>query len=827
MVWAAARRMACLLGAAAVLSALLLLVCLSSCRDRDTVWPAPSPTQFFSKSSLVVDFFLGQLQEAEARLENADLTMFVFYAPWCSRSVEARPQIELVARALTGQVQVIAINCWWIRGHCRQRMSFPFFPAVQVHHRVFGPIEYRGALVASYLQQFLERMLSPLTYLPNQGEILDFLATTEHGVLGFFDFQGTPQPAGFWPFYQAALLALRKNILESTRFGIVTARSVAAEVNLTKPGSLLIPRHGQASLLYPGDAVNMTAATVVQWMMTVHEETLMWLQPSGRKSLLLNSELGRGPALLVFLPKVPRKPKSVLQLALEEIVLTYNDCSESLKISRLTDRLLQMQQEKQQTFHRQSTPSPWKQEACCFSLAGARTKVLGPVGQSSPRTTCELCVSAGHGSPRCTLSRVPVEFLSSLMSESTSCSSAVVDVYSSRFASLYAACCERLSANDQEMGNQTSRTISGFLWNSWKAGSHRGGRKVDEIAAVKGLRCRTNRTLAFFAMDSGLHWDFAKRLGAPPDPRLKIFAAIITLHEELHHILEDVRRDTLIKFVVNYSWPHSTLRRHRRSVTPPQHASSVLELTADTFSAVVLDPDKDVLLLHYADWCGFCAILTHLFIQLATQLAASNAGIVVARINSDINDLPWEFVVDYYPTLFLFPARRKHHSVRYPADLPFSLPDLIAFILEHCSESTRQLLIGHNCSPRCLEQGWNWANMQIKLQQLQRETEALQETNLLLRRSKAILHGHLSTLSFIRQSLARKSRWLVEANAGLRLHRAQIETIIEQKHDQTKAAEQRVEALHLAAGALSVENSKLRANVRRLRHRLRAGTSRG
>uniref|UniRef100_A0A8C4QDZ5 Thioredoxin domain containing 11 n=1 Tax=Eptatretus burgeri TaxID=7764 RepID=A0A8C4QDZ5_EPTBU len=591
-----------------------LLYCGGGCneqqdlRDRDTVWPAPSPTQFFSKSSLVVDFFLGQLQEAEARLENADLTMFVFYAPWCSRSVEARPQIELVARALTGQVQVIAINCWWIRGHCRQRMSFSFFPAIQTHHRAFGPIEYRGALVASYLQQFLERMLNPLTYLPNQGALLDFLATTEHGVLGFFDFQGTPQPAGFWPFYQAALLALRKSNVQLFSF---------------------------SDQIYPGDAVNMTAADIVQWMMRAHQETLMWLQPSGRKSLLLNSELGRGPALLVFLPKVPRKAISHITLdeityMLEEIVLTYNDCSESLKISRLTDRLLQMQQDKRQTFHTQSTASSWKQEACCFSVAETRTKVLSPVRQSSARTTCELCVMAAHGLPRCVLSRVPVKFLSSLMSETTSCTSAVVDVYSSRFVSLYAACCKRLSANDQQMGTQTSRTISGFLWNSWKAGNRSGGPKVDEIAAVRGLRCRTNRTLAFFAMDSGLHWEFAKQLGARHDARLKIFAAIIILHEELHYVLEDVRRDTLSESLRIF-WPYSTLQRHRRSSTPLQHASPVLELTADTFSAVVLNPDKDVLLLHYAEWCGFCAILTHLFIQLATQLAASNAGIVVAR----------------------------------------------------------------------------------------------------------------------------------------------------------------------------------------------------
>ena len=103
--------------------------------------------------------------------------------------------------------------------------------------------------------------------------------------------------------------------------------------------------------------------------------------------------------------------------------------------------------------------------------------------------------------------------------------------------------------------------------------------------------------------------------------------------------------------------------------------------------------------------------------------------------------------------------------------------------------------------------------MQSKLQQLQRETKALQETNLLLRRSKAFLHSHLSTLSYIRRNLVRKSRWLVAANAGLRLHRAQVQTIIAQNDDQAKAAEQRVEALHLVAGALSVENSILRVYV--------------
>ena len=53
------------------------------------------------------------------------------------------------------------------------------------------------------------------------------------------------------------------------------------------------------------------------------------------------------------------------------------------------------------------------------------------------------------------------------------------------------------------------------------------------------------------------------------------------------------------------------------------------------------------------------------------------------RINGDLNDLPWEFSVPGYPTLLLFPARRKDNSIRYPDNLPYNLPNLLRFVLEN------------------------------------------------------------------------------------------------------------------------------------------------
>ncbi|XP_067442096.1 thioredoxin domain-containing protein 11-like [Thunnus thynnus] len=96
-----------------------------------------------------------------------------------------------------------------------------------------------------------------------------------------------------------------------------------------------------------------------------------------------------------------------------------------------------------------------------------------------------------------------------------------------------------------------------------------------------------------------------------------------------------------------------------------------------------MDIQRDVLLFYYTQWCGFCSVLNHIIIQLA-RLLQGNSTITVARVNVARNDLPWEFMVDHVPTILLFPRYRKHLSVKFPDNLPITLPNLLHFILQHC-----------------------------------------------------------------------------------------------------------------------------------------------
>lgn len=49
----------------------------------------------------------------------------------------------------------------------------------------FGPIEYKGPYVAPYVESFILRVITPLTYLPSRDALKEFLSY--HEVL--FDFR--------------------------------------------------------------------------------------------------------------------------------------------------------------------------------------------------------------------------------------------------------------------------------------------------------------------------------------------------------------------------------------------------------------------------------------------------------------------------------------------------------------------------------------------------------------------------------------------------------------------------------------------------------------
>ncbi|RXM27990.1 Thioredoxin domain-containing protein 11 [Acipenser ruthenus] len=512
-------------------------------------------------------------------------------------------------------VQFVAVNCWWNQGKCRKQNNFYHYPVIYLYHRRFGPIEYNGPITAAYVEKFIRRVITPLQYVPSRAGLQDFLSHYEPGVLGYFEFNASPQPPGYLTFLTSALQALRRAI------------------SLDAPGTVYMHRHFNTSLTFPSHVLNFTSENICRWALEHRERLVRWLRPHGGKSRALEQELRKGAALIIFLPFDPMAPSQPLVEEVAEIAVQYHSCNGSSWPSFMEPEVW-------------GKPGSLSRAPCCNTLA-----VPHWLSVSRTHNVCELCLDQALG-PR------PCPSLDSLylredsftqpLSGKVQCSHVLS---SSCPLDYYTACCWSLSK-----GSSTQQDRHAALPHIEDRGS------ASAHSAVTGLKCRTNKTLNFYLLDSGLHWEFARRLGAPENTSMMGFATVLNLQDEVHHVLnqeQGIVRNTLESFIQNYSTPYSPLQRHLvgEAAREPVGESLITAVTTQTFHKAVMDPEKDVLLFYYTQWCGFCSALNHVIIQLA-RLSLSNPRLAVCR---------------------------KHLSVKYPEDAPITLPNLVRFIQRHSS----------------------------------------------------------------------------------------------------------------------------------------------
>lgn len=771
-----ARRPALLCGALGVGVLLLLAVRFTCSRAKDVVAAARPPVRFFSAEAPVVDLYLGQLDQMERLRSLAEVSLIFFYAPWCAHSMAARQEVQQVARKLAKQVQFLAVNCWWSHGKCRKQNRFYQYPVIHLFYRRFGPIEYKGPLVAPYVESFVLRVITPLTYLPSRASLEEFLSCHEPRVVGFFQFDSSPQPPGYVTYLSSALQALRRDFRGVVRFGVVTNRKVAEAISVREDETVYLYRRFNSSLIFPRREFNFTSDAICSWVFEHRETVLQWLQPPGTKSRLLERELTKGPALLLFLPHNPlgSEPDPVLQ-QVADVAVRYHSCDISSRVKG----------------------------HCCRSL-------LLPESSTS---VCEVCLSvspwsAAGPSARCTFSPAPhlgrccprgPPAASAATSPSAGCSG---------FLSSYgpfgrhSACCRAVApALDGSRPGEEPHSPA--------APSGGGG--------FTGLRCRTNRTLRFYVLDVALNRPLAVRLGAAADrspPLGGPFATIVDLKDEVHYVLRRRPAATLTEsleaFIRNFSAPYSLLQRHLVGEEEDGSAGDgetrrrlLTELTTSSFLPAVMDLQKDVLLFYYTQWCGFCSVLNHVLIQLA-RLLQGNSTITVARVNVARNDLPWEFMVDHVPSILLFPKYRKPESVKFPDDLPITLPNLLHFILQHSGS------VPHAAEPPAGPGAG--AVLRAEFAALRREVQALSHARQRLSRQLAQLWRDNRRLTFDALSLEAQ-------NAELRRERRSLEEQHREKSRQLGEAVGRLQELADTSESLLNENALLRVLLVALKER--------
>ncbi|KAK2192902.1 hypothetical protein NP493_21g11061 [Ridgeia piscesae] len=121
--------------------------------------------------------------------------------------------------------------------------------------------------------------------------------------------------------------------------------------------------------------------------------------------------------------------------------------------------------------------------------------------------------------------------------------------------------------------------------------------------------------------------------------------------------------DTLEKFV--NSLLAGELKPYLKSEPVPEsNDAPVKVVVAETFDEIVNDKTKDVLIEFYAPWCGHCKSLAPKYDELAEKLA-DEKDIVIAKMDATANDVPAQYSVRGFPTLYFAPKNKKDTPVTY------------------------------------------------------------------------------------------------------------------------------------------------------------------
>ncbi|XP_070269071.1 thioredoxin domain-containing protein 11 isoform X2 [Myotis yumanensis] len=675
--------------------------------------------------------------------------------------------------------------------------------------------------------------------------------SSEPGVLGYFDFNGSPQPPGYLTFFTSALHSLKKDYLGTVRFGVITNKHLAKLVSLVHSGSVYLHRHFNTSLVFPREVINYTAENICKWALENQETLLRWLRPHGGKSLLLNNELKKGPALFLFIPFNPLAKSHPLIDEITEVALEYNNCHGDQVVERLLQHLRRVDAPVVKSLASEPPiqlldPPLIRASPCC------NTVVL-PQWHSISRThnVCELCVNQTAVGIRLSSVSVPqcsfLEMAAALdsfylkeqafyhvVSDSMECSN-FLSSYSP--FSYYTACCRTMNRGvagfiDSEPDVFKSPNIAfSSLEKECEVDTPSSVPHIEENRHVfpevdmnstnfTGLSCRTNKTLNLYLLDSNLFWLYAERLGAPSTAQVKEFAAIVDVKEESHYILDPkqaLMKFTLESFIQNFSVLYSPLKRHLigsdSAQFPSQHL--ITEVTTDTFWEIVLQK-QDVLLLYYAQWCGFCPSLNHVFIQLARLLPTDT--FTVARIDVSQNDLPWEFMVDRLPTVLFFPCNRKDLSVKYPEDLPITLPNLLRFILHHSDPASVPQNLANPSTKECLQS--EAVLQQRHISHLEREIQKLRAEISTLQRAQMQVEAQLSSARRDEHQLLQQQQTLKKQHSLLQLHSEQLQALYEQKTRELEEVARKLQELADASENLLTENTWLKILVATMERKL-------
>ena len=665
---------------------------------------AVTPVPFFSRGSLVEDYYFGQLNPTQTKVSLSDLSLVLYYAPWCSESQHSRAAFEHVARLFHKEAYFSAINCWQPGSECRnQYAKIHSWPILMAYQRNGFGIQYqRNLWTDGALTKFITSLLNPIQRLTTPDELLETMASKDGMIVAFIDLK--THPRHYRTFFHAALKFLEKDPFNEIGYAVVTGLSALSFG--VEMGPSIRAYLWNETIEYTGNT-SWTSSEINKWVNDHLQQVSIQLSPPGTKSSSLTPYLKQGPVMILFTPRNFYTEVSDTHVMLQQIGMEYYNCEGDNWVQEMArDYLFEKRKENRKNFSALSAKC--RETFTNYDQGGMSGRKCDPpvsVSFGNILNSSKNFEAKFKNLPNFCEFNAPKEGTCGCMSELT--------------------CGEEKSkysyeANSKEREFQTSmldnefddRSPDAILKYEFRRRCEmlRIAERKSEILfvedkdavplqAISGLACRTNKTFTLVSIDSNNFHTFAERLGIDIlEVENKTTAMIMDQENESTFLLEEpVSLYSLTKFLYSYhrGWLTRFLRTNsvqykhthffdvneflaekkkeklnRKSVLGKKSCETdsvkkkerhvvIKEINSEKFDESIVNSNKvklerllkiDVkinfvcfqtsVVLFFSANCAFCSMMTHAVLT-TSRILENLPNIEFFRIDGDKNDLAW------------------------------------------------------------------------------------------------------------------------------------------------------------------------------------------
>lgn len=666
--------------------------------DYDIKGPKPKP--FFRADSCVEDFYTGNLKSVLEKVTLADIAVVMFYAPWDADSIDSQEAFIEACKNNKDEVYFAAINCWQPESVCSKVLKGnKVYPMIVAYDYTKVGIYYTGPPNdAAYITRFVDTMKRPVKLLNSKLDLLKVHQQYHNVLVASVDFKITQG----WDLYKivldAAINHLKTDPLQMYVKWCVATWPMSSKEPLIK---LLLWNH---TLAFNDSYVNRE--TLGKWVIQETRLTTQWIPSIARsRSLILDNSFKNGPTMLLFTPHNPYLDFNPIYSMLQLLSIEYFNCQTvSIPATYITKYLIK----EIKSFYNERP----KYVKHCHEilmkkypdkLAGIRKKQNATIKiENQDNFDLDTNIKINYfNKALCKMSK------SIFFDHKISYCSNELDKSSKKITKI------NLS-NHMSTENFVEQLKEIECYRSLLANKYFRFSKPDEAfiyntTGALRLTCLANKSMTFLALDSNHHHHIAKVFGINLNNyRDKTAVVIYDMKSEMVHTLpksSHVTKDTMTKLLIDFL--ENRAKRHLRSSADldinfhlyqgkgkGKEIVYIETLNSKTFNDAVFNNTDNVVVYFYTPICAYCQVVAHVLLSVA-RLMRNVKDLKFFRFNASDNDLSWHLTVQTYPSIIIFPAKKKAESYVFPYNTELTSNNLSQFILSNLILETRlQAMVG-------------------------------------------------------------------------------------------------------------------------------------